>query len=174
MAASGITIRKAVPGDAKVLTDLFNEGLRRGFYKYNGTNLPMGRKKLNELRKRFSRRNKNNEFVFVAVDRNTGRIVGNCNFYAKEHGRERHRGEAGWGVHPDYARKGIGALLLNAVLKEAKRRGYRKVQAEAAVINTASVRLAKGCGFKIEGRRRMGLLLDNGRYADTYVFGKVL
>jgi ribosomal protein S18 acetylase RimI-like enzyme len=53
-------------------------------------------------------------------------------------------------VHPDYARKGIGTILLRAVLKEARKRGYKKVQAEAAVMNAATVRLDKRRGFRIE------------------------
>ena len=59
-------------------------------------------------------------------------------------------------------------------MKEAKRKGFRRIEAEAAVENAGSVKLAKKCGLKIEGRKKAGLLLDDGRYVDTYIFGKIL
>jgi RimJ/RimL family protein N-acetyltransferase len=69
---------------------------------------------------------------------------------------------------------GIATKLVEATLKEAQRRGFTRAEAEAAVKNTASVKLAVRCGFKIEGKRKNGLLLDDGKYADTYLFGKIL
>ena len=70
--------------------------------------------------------------------------------------------------------QGIGTKLLKAVLLQAKKRGFKKAQAEAAVANIASFKIAKKCGFKVEGRIKKGLLLDNGKYVDSYLFGKVL
>ena len=52
--------------------------------------------------------------------------------------------------------------MLRAVLKEAKMRGFKRVEAEIAIENVASVRLAKRCGFHLEGRRTAGLVLDSG------------
>ena len=77
-------------------------------------------------------------------------------------------------VHPDYTGKGIATALLKGVIQEARKRGIKRIEAEAALENKASVNLAKRCGFKIEGKRKKGLLTDNWRYIDTYLFGKIL
>ena len=130
-------------------------------------------KKVSEWAKKVAAKNKN-EIWFVAIDTNTNRPVGSCSFNAKETGRTRHRGEIGWFVHFNYWGRGIATKLVRAVLKEAKRRGFKKAMAEVAITNIASVRLAKRCGFKIEGRIKDGLLLDNGRYIATYMVGKNL
>lgn len=91
-----------------------------------------------------------------------------------KHGRSGHRGEAVWGVYPDYAKHGVGTKLLNAILAEARKKGFKRVEAEFAVANRASVRLATKCGFLVEGRRNADLILDNGTFADSYLFGKLL
>jgi len=166
-----IEIRKAKKGDGKNIASSFNEGLRRGFNKYTGRNLPFNKKKIERMEKSF-KEHKKNFCCFVALDKE--KLVGSCMFTGKSIGRTRHRVEAGWGVHPDYAGKGIASKMVKVLIKEAKKRGFKRIEAEIAVKNNASVRLAKKLGFRIEGRKKDGLLLDNRRYLDTYIFGKVL
>jgi len=168
---ASVSIRLARKIDAKGFVDSWNQSFRRGHLKYTATQL-RSEKEIEKFRKRYSE-SKKNEFVFVAVaDKNS--IVGTCGFSARERGRTRHRGEIGWMVHHDYVGRGIATRLLGAVLKEAKRRGFKRVEAEIAVANLASVRLAKRFGFHLEGRRKAGIVLDTGRYLDTYIFGRVL
>lgn len=167
-----ILIRKARKEDIKGMVGFFNEGIRRGFYVYNGTNKIRSAKEIREREKKFLKDRKN-KVEFVAVDEDNNIVVGSCGMWAGT-GRTRHRGELGWGVHPDYARKGIATKLVETIIKEAKTRGFKRIEAEAALKNVASVKLAKKFGFKIEGIRKKGLLLDNGKYVDTYLLGKVL
>jgi Acetyltransferases, including N-acetylases of ribosomal proteins len=166
-------IRKARKGDAKGVVESRNEGIERGFYIYTGTNEPLNIKDIRRYDKGYARKKKN-QFVFLAIDKDTKKVAGVCSFNASEHGRTRHVGILGWGVHPDYPRRGIATKLLKAVLKEAKKRGFKKVEAEVAVGNIASIKLAKKCGFALEGRKRAGILLDDGTYMDTYIFGKII
>jgi ribosomal-protein-alanine N-acetyltransferase len=168
-----IIIRKARKGDEKGIAESFNEGFKRGFNNYTGSNKPFDKKKIRKIEKSI-REKKKNEFSYVAVDSETRKIVGSSIFFGRGKGRTRHRGEIGWGVHPDYMEKSIATRLVNEILKEAKRKGFKRAEAEAAVVNIGSVKLAKKTGFKIEGRRKAGLLLDNGKYADTWLFGKIL
>jgi RimJ/RimL family protein N-acetyltransferase len=168
-----IIIRKAKKGDGKGIAEMFDIGLKRGFNCYTGNNSFFNNEKIKKLDKSLYE-NKKFDFSFVAIDSDNEKIIGKCIFWAKEKGRTRHRAEVGWGVHPDYTRKGIATELLKSTLDEAKKRGYKKIQAEAAVKNRASTKLAKKLGFKIEGRRKKGMLLDDGRYVDTYIFGKIL
>lgn len=156
-----IKIRKAKRGDGKGIAKSFNKGIKRGFNKYTGSNYFFDLKKIKKMEKEFSENSKYNS-SFVAID--NGKIVGSCHFQGKEKGRTRHRVNCGWVVHPDYARKGIGTKIMIELLKEAKKRGFKKAEAESAVENKASIKLAK----------KVGLLLDNGKYVDTYIFGKIL
>jgi putative acetyltransferase len=168
-----IVIRKAKPGDEKGIAENFKEGLERGFYCYTGSNKPFDKKKIVKMRKSIAKPERN-ECSVVAVDKDTCKIVGSALFSGKKEGRLSHRIEFGWGVHPDYAGKGIGTKMVKFLLKEAKKRGFKKAHAETAVENKASIRLAKKCGFCIEGKRKAGLKCDDGGYVDTYIFGKVL
>jgi RimJ/RimL family protein N-acetyltransferase len=166
-----VSIRLARKGDARGFIDSWNECFNAGHLKYTGTQR-RSRKDIKSFDRRYAERRKG-EIVFVAVEHG-GKIVGSCGFHAREHGRTRHRGEVGWMVHHDYVGRGVATRLLRAVLKEARRRGFRRVEAEAAVENIASIQLAKRLRFKIEGRKRAGILLDSGKYVDTYILGRLL
>jgi RimJ/RimL family protein N-acetyltransferase len=89
-------------------------------------------------------------------------------------GRLRHRADVGWSVHPDYQKQGIGTKLLKHTLDFAKKKGLKRVEAEMAIKNKGSWKLALKLGFKIEGTKKKGLLTDDGKYIDTYFVGKLL
>jgi RimJ/RimL family protein N-acetyltransferase len=165
-----VKIRIARKGDAKGVVACWNDALNKGHLKYTGTNTRRGKADIKRFEDSYT---KTNSFTFVAIT-DKGEIVGVSSLSCNTRGRTRHRGGLGWTVHPAYSRRGIGTKLVRAVLREAKRRKFKKVEAEVATENAASVQLAKKLRFKIEGRKKAGLLLDNGRYADTYLFGKIL
>lgn len=63
-------------------------------------------------------------------------------------------------------RKGIGRLLLDAVIRAAEQRGIWTLQGGTFAENAASLALQQACGFRIVGRReRIGKL--NGVWRDT-------
>jgi len=167
-----IVIRKARKGDGQQVAEVANYNLDSGFNVYAGYNSSRDKDWVKKANKSYSE-NKQNEFVMVAIDKVTRKIVGFSKFYGGK-GRLRHRGDIGWSVHRNYAGKGIGTMLLKAVLYEAKKRGFKKAQAEAAIDNAASIKIAEKCGFTLEGKIKSGILLDNGKYMDTYLFGKFL
>jgi RimJ/RimL family protein N-acetyltransferase len=171
MKAFSTLIRQARRSDAENFVGCWNECLERGHLKYTATQRRSG-DDVKRFRERFSE-GKKNELHFIAVNRGYA-VVGTCGFVARAGGRTRHRGEIGWLVHPDHVGRGLATRLLRAVLKEAKRRGFKRAEAEIAVENVASLRLAKKLGFRMEGRRQAGILLDTGRYMDTRIFGKIL
>ncbi len=169
-AMAGITIRRAKPGDEKAIAEMINLGIKRKNWQYTGTNKPCSKEKIKEMRKAYLPGS--NNVVFVALDKN--KIVGSTAFRFKKHGRMRHRVDCGWGVHPDYQGRGVATKLLKASLAFAKKKGFKRAEAEVAVENTASIKLAKKLGFKIEGRKKKALLTDDGRYIDTVIVGKIL
>lgn len=168
-----IEIRKAMPKDVKGIAEIFKDGLKRKNFVYTGTNEPFSKERLKKWKKILIQRNTEG-YIFVAIDKEKDKIIGSTSFHFKKIGRTRHRIDFGWVVHPDYQRKGIATNLIKTALEFAKKKGFKKAEAELAVENESSKRLSKKLGFKIEGRKKRGLLLDNGKYVDTYIVGKVL
>jgi putative acetyltransferase len=166
-----VIIRRAKLGDEKGIIEMQKEGLKRKNWIYTGSN-SASKKRLNKLRESFKSKSPDS-YSFVAIDKTRNKIVGSTIFSFKKKGRIRHRIDLGWGVHPDYQGKGIGTRLLKTALEFAKKKGFKRAEAEMAVKNKSSWKLAKKCGFKIEGIKKKALLTDEGKYVDTYVVGKV-
>jgi L-amino acid N-acyltransferase YncA len=69
-------------------------------------------------------------------------------------------------VAPDAQGRGVGRLLLGALVASAERAGIWTVQTGMFPENQASVRLHQACGFRIIGvRERLGQL--HGRWRDV-------
>ncbi len=166
-----IVIRRAKLGDEKGIIEMQREGLKRRNWIYTGAN-QTGKSRLNKIRKAFKSKNKDS-YSFVAIDKSKNKLVGSVVFSFKKKGRIRHRVAFGWGVHPDYQGRGIGTMLLKKALEFAKKKGFKRAEAEMAIKNKGSWELAKKCGFKIEGIKKKALLTDDGKYINTYVVGKV-
>ena len=166
-----IIIRKAKFGDAKKVAELIELGLKTKNFNYTGANSPWDKKKIKKIDEGYKN---NGGIALLAFDEEKNILVGSINCSFKMHGRLRHRGDCGWSVHPEYQGKGIGTKLLNELIKEAKKRGLKRLEAEMAIKNTGSWKLAEKCGFKIEGTKKQGLLTDEGKYIDTYIVGKII
>jgi L-phenylalanine/L-methionine N-acetyltransferase len=163
-------IRKAKLGDEKGIGEYVNEGLRRKNFIYNGSNQIWNKEKFLERRKEISL--KKGAITFVAEENK--KIIGSVTGTYRTSGRMRHRIDCGWGVHPDYQGKGIATLLMKELLKESEKRGLKRAEAELCVRNIGSLKLAQKLSFKIEGTKNKGMLLDNGKYVDTYILGRGL
>ena len=168
-----IEIRKARAGDEKGVAEIYNEGVKRKNFIYTGLNHTIPKKWIKYWRKLYSSKNPEG-YYFVAMDKETKKLVGQCGFDFKKEGRGRHIVDIGWVVHPDYQGRGIATKLVRVTLNFAKKKGFKRVEAEIAVPNHVSVKIAKKTGFKIEGRKIKSFLLDNGKYVDGYIIGKVL
>lgn len=166
-------IRRARLGDAKNIAECFYascEGLCKKCYnKYLCNDTLYSEKKIATLDKRLGTKN---HLMLVATD--SSKIVGFASLVGNSTEKTRHRAECGWFVSIGHSRQGIATRLVDKLIKEAKKSGLRKLEAEAAVENIASVNLAKKLGFEIEGKKKAGMLLDDGKFVDTYILGKVL
>lgn len=168
-----IRIREAEPGDGSGIIEFFNLGLERGLNTFTGLNTPIDPKESAEFDRRFGEKERGT-VEFVAIDTRSGKVVGSCTFHGKDSGRTRHRGELGFGLHPDYLRKGIATQLLEATLDEAAKRGFVRAEMDVAARNERSLALAMRCGFSVEGRRKRGMLLDDGEWVDTIILAKII
>ncbi len=169
---SDIIIKRGKLADAKRIIDMQREGLKRKNWIYTGSN-EVTKDKLKKLKESFKSKNPDS-YVFIAIDKKINKLVGSMGIHFRKKGRLRHRIEMGWGIHPDYQGRGIATRLMNETLKFAKKKGFKRAEAEMAIRNTGSWKLAKKCGFKIEGTKKKALLTDDGKYIDTYIVGKLL
>ncbi len=172
MTMNKILIRKAKVGDEKGIVELRKEAFRRNNWIYTGSNKAPDNKKLKSWREKF--RKGYPSISFMAIDKEKNKIIGSIYGEFKKEGRMKHRISLGWGLHPDYQGRGIGTRLLKELILEAKKRKFRRLEAEMAKENIASWKLAKKCGFNIEGTKKEAMLTDDGRYIDTYIVGKIL
>lgn len=73
-------------------------------------------------------------------------------------------------VDPDYARRGVGRVLLRELVDESERAGIWTLRAGIFPENEASLRLHEGCGFRLLGtHERMGQMPD-GRWRDVVLY----
>lgn len=171
MSTKDIIVRKATLKDAPSIKALFVEAIneRNAFPFIRMTEYTS--EKYKNLRKYLV--GKGNHRFFVAID-SKNKVMGTCGYSFQTGGRMRHKVDFGWSVHPDHHGKGIATKLVTYALKDAKARGFKRAEAEACIVNTASWRLATTLGFQIEGIKRKDFLADNGKYLDTYLLGKLL
>jgi ribosomal protein S18 acetylase RimI-like enzyme len=80
---------------------------------------------------------------------------------------------AGLAVDPDRRRLGVGRLLVDAAVAEARRRGARKVTLRVLGHNTGARRLYASCGFAVEGVLQDEFLVG-GEYVDDLLMACVL
>ncbi len=65
-------------------------------------------------------------------------------------------------VHPDFRKKGVGDLLVAALLKEGKKRGIRAFTLEVRVSNQGAIHLYEKHGFFQAGRRKQYYKTEDG------------
>jgi len=58
------------------------------------------------------------------------------------------------GIHPQYQHQGLGMLLLNSLLQEAKERNLHHATLEVKSSNEKAIQLYKKFGFQIAGTRK--------------------
>lgn len=69
--------------------------------------------------------------------------------------------------------KGYGTLAIKEVIKIAKKKGLKKLQAGFYKLNIGSKKVLEKNGFKIEGTFKSQLIFKNKR-VDHYIYGKIL
>ncbi len=63
-------------------------------------------------------------------------------------------------MHPSAQRRGVGCLLVDAALAEARARGVRRLTLRVLAPNARARRLYQSCGFVVEGVLRGEFRLD--------------
>ena len=93
------------------------------------------------------------------------RIVGWCDIIADARESFRHSGVLGMGLLARYRGKGLGRALLRETVSASARGGITRVELEVFASNTQAIALYEGFGFRHEGVKVSGRLID-GRSDD--------
>ena len=101
------------------------------------------------------------------------RLVGWCDINEKPRETLAHSGVLGMGVLNDHRGRGIGAALLEATLKDAREKGFKRVELTVRVDNVRATSLYEKFGFAVEGRLRRHMLVD-GAYQDSWLMASLL
>lgn len=162
-----VEIRKAQPSDLERLTEIYNQAiLKRDCTCHLETFTPQER--VSWLHEHESERYP----LFVCVL--DGKTVGYAHLSPyKTRQAFDSAVEVTYYLDYDYRRRGLGSLLLELLLKEAKRLGYRTATASIIGSNIASEKLLLKFGFEEWGR--LPQIADFGdRLEDHVFFGKYL
>ncbi|MGL5439392.1 MAG: GNAT family N-acetyltransferase [Filifactoraceae bacterium] len=111
---------------------------------------------------------------FVAIEKNTGIIIGCAGLHTSKLGRTRNNGEIGIMIHTAYQSKGVGRALMDVLIDVADNfLMLHRVELDVYSDNEKAIRLYKSLGFEIEGEKREAVI-KNGKYCNVYVMGRIL
>ena len=97
-----------------------------------------------------------------------GRHVGNCSLMrAGPQLRYRHRCSVGIALYREFWGRGIGRLLMEAVLDAARRVGYEQAELEAVSGNVRAIALYESLGFETYATLPRNMKYKDGSYADN-------
>jgi L-amino acid N-acyltransferase YncA len=161
----GLVIRKAEPGDAAAIAEIYNQGIEERQATFD-----------TEPRKAedFTQRLADPEAPPFLVATDDDRVVAwaRVGFYSD---RDCYAGvgEASLYVDRGHRRRGAGRALLDALTDEAERRGYWKLIGLIFPTNAASVKLLERTGFQEVGLYRRHGRLD-GEWRDVLLVERLL
>jgi ribosomal protein S18 acetylase RimI-like enzyme len=135
-------IREARPDDADELFDLY------ALVVEEGKAFPVAPPAAREDFERAWLRNK----TVVIVARANGRVAGSYHLVPNFGGRAAHIGNAGYMVHPDFRRQGIGRALVEHSIAEAPRHGFDALMFNLVFESNPARYLYEGFGFQAIGR----------------------
>lgn len=102
-----------------------------------------------------------------------GRIIGGAGFYALPPGtRLSHAATFFLYIEPRYWGRGIGTRALQFLEKEARNRGYIRMECMVAATNPGAIRLYQRLGYEKEGVKKQAFRIHNS-YEDLILMGKV-
>lgn len=110
---------------------------------------------------------KSQSFTGIAIDSDSGEVVGLYILHPNNVGRCGHISNASYAVKKDKRGQHIGEFLVKDCLAKAKEIGFKILQFNAVVAtNTSALKLYKKLGFTQLGVIPKGFLLKDGSYED--------
>lgn len=101
-----------------------------------------------------------------------GKVIGQAGLNRME-GRRSHVGSIGMSVHDDFAGRGVGSALLQALTEQADRwLGLKRIELTVWADNLRAIALYERFGFKHEGLHAAYALRD-GEYVDALAMARL-
>jgi RimJ/RimL family protein N-acetyltransferase len=113
---------------------------------------------------------KNGDLQFLALA--DGEVVGWCDVRRHFFAAHAHRGTLGMGIVPAYRGRGLGLRLIQAILDEAHRAGFVRIELDVHADNARAIALYEKVGFVREGIARDAVFVD-GKYRDAVTMALV-
>ena len=164
-----IVIRKYAEANLPRLTELWNEIVE------GGISFPQEEPLSAEEAKTFFAAQTVTACAFEQKADGTENMVGFYILHPNNVGRCSQISNASYGVTKDCRGKGIGRILVQNCMDEAKKNGFLGLQFNAVVsTNFGAIALYSSLGMSILGTVKNGFRLPSGEYTDTYIFFKSL
>ncbi len=104
-----------------------------------------------------------------------GKIVASTNLRLNDSLKHKHVGNWGLAIHPNFQNNGLGTKLLLVIESIAKMKGLKKLEADYYDGNAPAENLyINKLNYQIEGRKRLAILLKDGKFADKIMIGKII
>jgi L-amino acid N-acyltransferase YncA len=163
---TSITIREARLNDAAAIAEIYNQGIRGRMATFE-TVLRTPTDMENTLRSGAGR------FPFLVAEID-GRVLGWASV-STYRPRECYRGigEFSIYIHEDARGKGVGKVLLPALIEAAERAGFWKLLSRVFPFNHASRGLCAACGFREVGTYEKHAQLD-GEWLDVVIVERLI
>ena len=103
------------------------------------------------------------------------KIAGLVNITADQRKRVRHIGDLFIVIGKRYWNNGLGSFLLEEAIEWAQASGIlRRLQLTVQTRNQAAVHLYQKHGFITEGHQERGAYIEEGKFIDVYLMGKLI
>lgn len=165
-------IRPAAAADAQRIADIYNQGIAE-----RGATFETAPRTAAEMARRLEEpegpREPAARFPTLVVE-HEGVVAGWAAITAYRP-RRCYEGIGEFSIYLDRAARGrgLGRLLLEALIREAARLGYWKLVSRIFPFNTASLALCRSCGFRVVGTYEKHGRLD-GRWLDVVVVERLI
>ncbi len=124
---------------------------------------------------RFIESSRNGERDLLLLAFLNGRHIGNCSLMSfGDKSRLRHRCEVAIALYREFCGCGIGRLMLETVLAEAKRLGFEQAELTVAAENARAIALYESLGFVKYARLPNQTKFRDGAYSDSFWMMKPL
>lgn len=106
-------------------------------------------------------------YSLVAIEPQTGAVVGNASFRLAVRKKLTHNAELGMGVLPSHQRLGLGRILLERAVADMRDSPVvHRLELTVLARNTHAMRMYERAGFIAEGVKKRSLRQPDGRYDD--------
>ena len=113
------------------------------------------------------------ELLLLAFE--NGKHIGNVSLMSVGSSvRYKHRCSIAIALYKEYCGRGIGRLMLEAILDVAKKTGYTQAELEVVTENTGALRLYESLGFVKYGQLPNSMRYKDGRTVDSFLMVKEL